>query len=270
MIYALVVLMKLYISATTPGEIANVINEKDLRLEQSLERLEAVFEKVVERDQLSPHTKFLYVIQRLGERLRNIKRSQGQKAEPKPSKMKQEQKASPAKTSPTSAPPRPRANSRPMSASESLKPQGLHLLSEAAVNNASVSPMIAPIQALPGTHSVPVNTPMDSSNTPLGTARRLPSSAASTPATMSHRLPQQLPPQPAQWYAPQGSPVDAMVMQGMDNDQLFDFPGQFGGVEDFGLAGLGMDGVTGLLMDNSGIWGGFPMDGGFFAGGWTG
>jgi hypothetical protein len=272
MIYAVVVLMKLYISATTPGEIANVINEKDLRIEENIARLEAQFQRVVERDRLSPHTKFLYVIQRLGERFKNIKRRQQEKDKPQPSKLKQEQRRSPS-----NAPTRPRSDSRPSSASGVTQAQGLQLLSEVAVNNSATStPSLLPsLQAHLVTNSAPavpqINT--SASNTPMVHSRHLPSSATSTPTTMSQQLPQAQPPQQANWYSHQPSPGDGMsaAMQGMDGQPMYDYNGQLTGLEafDFGLGGLGMgmDGaITGLFLENGGIWGTNTVPEGFFTG----
>src|ERR1700760_1820191 len=191
MIYALVVLIKLYISATTPGEIASVINEKDLRIEESLANLEGAFQRVVDRDSLCPHTKFLYVIQRLGDRFNNIKRRQQEKAYPLPSKLKQEQHRSPS-----SASTRPRSNSRPASASGIPQTQGLHLLSEVAVSNDTprTSPLVTPLQSHQSASSAQVGTPINpsSASTPVAPARHLPSSATSTPGVMV-QLQQQLP-----------------------------------------------------------------------------
>jgi hypothetical protein len=72
-IYAVVVIIKLYIAATGPGDIASIIKRDELHIEQYLERLQSLFQTIMDKDKLSPHSKFLWVIQRLVERYHGIK-----------------------------------------------------------------------------------------------------------------------------------------------------------------------------------------------------
>ncbi|RDI86648.1 Nucleolar GTP-binding protein 1 [Venturia inaequalis] len=72
-IYAVVVIIKLYIAATGPGEIGAIIKRDELHIEQYLERLQQLFQTIMDKDRLSPHSKFLWVIQRLVERYQGIK-----------------------------------------------------------------------------------------------------------------------------------------------------------------------------------------------------
>lgn len=72
-IYAVVVIIKLYIAATGPGDIAAIIKRDELHIEQYLERLQSLFQTIMDKDKLSPHSKFLWVIQRLVERYQGIK-----------------------------------------------------------------------------------------------------------------------------------------------------------------------------------------------------
>jgi hypothetical protein len=278
MIYAVVVLMKLYISASTPGgEIANVIDRKNLRLEESLKSLEAAFRRVVDRDRLAPHTKFHYVIQRLGDRFNNIKRRQQEKygTTKQPTKLSQDQKLSPT--------------TRPHSSSDSMpnmqaqqQAQGLHLLSEVATtgvsNNTPTPPLMTPLQqqhsTTPHIKSSTSTPPMNHSN-----PRLLPTNPSSTPPHIPQHLQEQIAPAPQeqnppgnQWYPTHPGEDIAAGMHGVDTqlNGAYDFTGQTGGLEafDYGL-GLGMDGsISGLFIDSWGFQGANAVSGGFF--GWHG
>jgi hypothetical protein len=109
-LYAAVVIIKLYIAATAPGEISAIIKVEELKVEQHLEQLEHVFKTIMDRDKLSPHSKFLWVIQRLIDRYNGIKSGRTGRSTP-PSARDMKQPANPAAPA-----------------------QGLHLLSEVAMS----------------------------------------------------------------------------------------------------------------------------------------
>jgi hypothetical protein len=293
--YAVVVLIKLYLSATTPGEISNVINEEDLHIEQSLTKLERSFTSITERDRLAPHTKFLFVIQQLVERYRGIKRRQD--------KLKSDE-ADKDDTRKTSSRPNSAAGGRDTPAPMGHRDpnamgrnRGLHLLSEVAM---STSPSPSP-SAHQGSSSAPAVTPVISashlsrhhSQQPTvshGHKSRhsqhisphsQPQIQHASPQHMSQPHPQGQQPQTQQqpqqqqqsqqqaqqqqWY-PQHQP-DLMPL-----GEIYDYPGHFSALEgfDYGLSGLGMgmDGaVTGLFMGDV-TWMGAPN--GWPGAGWGG
>ena len=295
-IYAVVVLIKLYLAAMTPGEVGAILREKNLNLEELLANLEKAFENIMERDRLSPHTKFLYVIRRLNERFHNIKLGQSKKVacgEPN-----------------APATPGPAAAARPSSA------QGLQILSEAAV----ASPQHG------GSASAPAVTPVNASVSPASTRTSAGPHAASVQQQqqqqqhqqrelehqqhMQHMQQQQLQQhhhhqqqqaqqqaqhqhqqhqqamvaQGAGWYPAANDPAADMAAApgtvALDNGggcSFYDFPGHLVGLEgfDYGLGGLGMgvDGaITGMFMENGGLWGMSGSMGGMWlgTGGWQG
>jgi hypothetical protein len=125
-IYAVVVIIKLYIAANSPGEIASVIKKEDLNVEQYLDRLQRVFKRMMDQDGLSPHVKFLWVIERLQERWQGIKNG-------KSNICRSGGKSTPLSESrvPSSSTAGTRAEEKGI---QDLPAQGLHLLSEAAMS----------------------------------------------------------------------------------------------------------------------------------------
>lgn len=81
-IYATVVVIKLYIAATSPGEMSAIIKIDELKVEEHLSQLERLFKSILDRDSLSPHAKFLWVIKRLTERYHGIKAGRTGKSTP--------------------------------------------------------------------------------------------------------------------------------------------------------------------------------------------
>jgi len=175
-IYAVVVLIKLYLAATTPGEIQNIINEKDLHLDEYMAGLEQSFKSIMERDRLSPHTKFLYVIQRLNERYKNIKRRQAAKKEG-------------IELNDTNCTTTQQANlpGPGNSANSANRIGGLQILSEVAVGSGSNgSP-----QQLQGSASAPVGTPADTPLTPARGIMSAPQPQHQVPPQHQQQHPQQ-------------------------------------------------------------------------------
>ncbi|KAJ8106024.1 hypothetical protein OPT61_g9817 [Boeremia exigua] len=72
-IYAIVCLMKMWVSVTSSGEVSSIIRKEDLQIEMYLERLVTMFNAIVSRDAQSPHGKFYFVAKRLQERFAQIK-----------------------------------------------------------------------------------------------------------------------------------------------------------------------------------------------------
>lgn len=72
-IYAIVCLMKMWVSVTSSGEVSSIIKKEDLQIEMYLERLVTMFNAIVSRDAQSPHGKFYFVAKRLQERFAQIK-----------------------------------------------------------------------------------------------------------------------------------------------------------------------------------------------------
>jgi hypothetical protein len=121
-IYAVVVIIKLYIAANSPGEIASVIKKEELQVEQYLAKLQRVFKRVMNQDALSPHVKFLWVIERLQERWKGIKDGQGPIC-------RSNGKSTPLSASEVKPP--PQSEVKPL---VNEPAQGLHLLSEVAMS----------------------------------------------------------------------------------------------------------------------------------------
>ncbi|ORX96806.1 hypothetical protein BCR34DRAFT_669144 [Clohesyomyces aquaticus] len=72
-IYAIVCLMKMWVSVTSAGEVGNIIKKEDLGIESYTEKLVNMFNAIVSRDAQSPHGKFYFVAKRLQERFAQIK-----------------------------------------------------------------------------------------------------------------------------------------------------------------------------------------------------
>jgi hypothetical protein len=297
-IYAVVVLIKLYISATTPGEISNIIKESDLHLDEYLVKLENSFKSIMERDRLSPHTKFLYVVQRLSDRYMNIKRRQ------------QASKAS------DSDKPHSQMGQGPSndlsSVSVPQQAQALQLLSEVAMSGNATTSATGSTSGTPQ-HSGRAASTETAGDSPLlrhtpGGQQHLHQQLHQHHQHQQHHLhhhqhqqhqhqqqqqqhqrqqqqqqqQQQLqhqqqqqqqqrqqqhqhdPQQQQGWYQTPGAGDIPIQMDGS-----FDYPGQIGGLEsfDYGLAGFGMDGaITGLFMGEGGMWGMGGVPGAFYPG----
>jgi|TARA_R110002003_G_scaffold140_22_gene12894 hypothetical protein len=72
-IYAIVCLMKMWVSVTSSGEVSSIIQKEDLQIESYTEQLVTMFNAIVSRDAQSPHGKFYFVAKRLQERFVQIK-----------------------------------------------------------------------------------------------------------------------------------------------------------------------------------------------------
>ncbi|KAH6639320.1 hypothetical protein C7974DRAFT_129000 [Boeremia exigua] len=72
-IYAIVCLMKMWVSVTSSSEVSSIIKKEDLQIEMYLERLVTMFNAIISRDAQSPHGKFYFVAKRLQERFAQIK-----------------------------------------------------------------------------------------------------------------------------------------------------------------------------------------------------
>lgn len=72
-VYAIVCLMKMWVSVTSSGEVSSIIKKEHLQIESYTEQLVTMFNAIVSRDAQSPHGKFYYVAKRLQERFAMIK-----------------------------------------------------------------------------------------------------------------------------------------------------------------------------------------------------
>jgi hypothetical protein len=124
-IYAIVCLMKMWVSVTSSGEVSNIIKQEELQIESYTERLVNMFNAIVSRDAQSPHGKFYFVAKRLQERFAQIKEGASKTEE----SIKEDSRRSSAK------PPSKGSGSRSRQSSTNQTP--LHLLSQVAMDNAS-------------------------------------------------------------------------------------------------------------------------------------
>ncbi|OCK83376.1 hypothetical protein K432DRAFT_291187 [Lepidopterella palustris CBS 459.81] len=134
-IYAIVCLMKMWVSVTSPGDMGNIISKEDLRIESYTERLVKLFNSIVSRDAQSPHGKFSFVAKRLQEKFAQIKESslKGEMIGFCPSSSQEEQRLA------TTAPDikeASKARSNPSSTTQTP----LHLLSEVAMGSSGSTP----------------------------------------------------------------------------------------------------------------------------------
>ncbi|KAF1809075.1 hypothetical protein P152DRAFT_461934 [Eremomyces bilateralis CBS 781.70] len=81
-VYTTVVLIKLYVAATSSGEISQVIHKSELRIESYLLSILQLFQGIHDRNQGIPHGKFYLVIQRLNDRFISLKRSEDPRGHP--------------------------------------------------------------------------------------------------------------------------------------------------------------------------------------------
>jgi hypothetical protein len=219
----------------------------------------------MDRDKLSPHTKFLYVVQRLSERFYNIKRrQQAAKARAAGQPIPQDPRPQYSRTQPSAsqhgANPHPRSSS---SSTQQQQAQGLQLLSEVAMSgNAGVGPTSA------------ANTPPSQhhQHQPPSSVNGSPMVAGAHPPHLQHQSPHHVHaqhPAAAQqqgWYQPTtGTPTPQHDMAlGMPGPS-FEYQGPIEAISDYDLGfgmGLGMDAtVAGLFMGDGGIWGGGNVSG---------
>jgi hypothetical protein len=132
-IYAIVCLMKMWVSVTTSSEVGNIIKQEHLQIESYTERLVNMFEAIVSRDAQSPHGKFYFVAKRLQDRFSQIKEGTERPDQHNPA---DEPRRAPAKTT---------AGKRSRQSSTNQTP--LHLLSEVAMSN-SGTPVSQPPQTM--------------------------------------------------------------------------------------------------------------------------
>ena len=239
-IYAVVVLIKLYIAAKSPGEMCNIIKTDDLGVESYIERMYNLFKSFMERDSNSPHSKFLYVMERLQIRFTELQR--GEDAVNGRGKPTLAQIAAGAQ------------GSTPVTPS-TAQAQGLHLLSEAAMSGTQPAPVAAP----PQQQQPPPPQQQQQQQQPHHAPGQPPQSwyahpqpgdmaAAAAAAAAAASAPQLgLDPHGYGAYAPDGMAAAASAAAGFDGD--FDF-----GLGGLGMAGMGMDGaISGLFMAD-GLW----------------
>ncbi|KAF2469107.1 uncharacterized protein BDR25DRAFT_51123 [Lindgomyces ingoldianus] len=124
-IYAIVCLMKMWVSVTSAGEVGTIIKKEHLGIESYTEKLVNMFNAIVSRDAQSPHGKFYFVAKRLQERFAQIKEGT-QKIDT--TEIRDEQRRSESKPS----------NKRPRQSSANQTP--LHLLSEVAMGSSASTP----------------------------------------------------------------------------------------------------------------------------------
>ncbi|KAF1978932.1 hypothetical protein BU23DRAFT_524583 [Bimuria novae-zelandiae CBS 107.79] len=125
-VYAIVCLMKMWVSVTTSGEVGSFINKDHLQIETYTERLVTMFNAIVSRDAQSPHGKFYFVAKRLQERFAHIKEG-ASKAE-QSSDGNEDSRSSTVKST-----------SKPRSRQSSQNQTPLHLLSEVAMGSSNTA-----------------------------------------------------------------------------------------------------------------------------------
>ncbi|KAF2875921.1 hypothetical protein BDV95DRAFT_285689 [Massariosphaeria phaeospora] len=118
-VYAIVCLMKMWVSVTSSVEVGDIIKKEHLQIESYNERLVNMFNTIVSHDAQSPHGKFYFVTKRLQERFTRIKEgaSRTEPSDPNEDICR-----------PTTAP-----RSRPSDANQTP----LHLLSEVAMGSST-------------------------------------------------------------------------------------------------------------------------------------
>jgi hypothetical protein len=137
-IYAIVCLMKMWVSVTSSGEVSSIIKQEDLAIEIYTERLVTMFNAIVSRDAQSPHGKFYFVAKRLQQRFAQIK--EGARADTADADAaRQPSTATTTTTTPPRQPPTgSSSSSQPQSQSQTQTP--LHLLSEVAMGSSTSAP----------------------------------------------------------------------------------------------------------------------------------
>ncbi|KAF2458216.1 hypothetical protein BDY21DRAFT_284481 [Lineolata rhizophorae] len=64
-IFALVCLMKFWVSVNRPGDLGNLVKAQELHLEDYFQSLDRIFQSIVDVDVMAPHAKFHFVIKHL-------------------------------------------------------------------------------------------------------------------------------------------------------------------------------------------------------------
>lgn len=202
-VYTTVVLLKLYVAATTPGEMMNIIKKDELRVESYLNRLQKHFQAIMDRDSQIPHAKFLFVIQRLNERYMTILRDVEKRGNGDPEQ--QPRNPPPPKMLRTDVP---------------APHQGLRLLSEVAMGGAPPMPHSAPASAAS----------QQMRGLPPGHGPPHPHHQPTHPAQQQN----------GQWYPPQTPHPMAQVPIGMPIDPMAygQYNGQFAGFGEFARSSL--------------------------------
>lgn len=113
-------LIKLFIAAKSPGEMRNVIKPEELGVESYIERMHNLFKSFMERDSNSPHSKFMFVMERLQTRFSELQRG--------------EEVVGNGRGKPTLAQIAAGAQGSTPVTPSTGQAQGLHLLSEAAMS----------------------------------------------------------------------------------------------------------------------------------------
>ncbi|KAF2791301.1 hypothetical protein K505DRAFT_280972 [Melanomma pulvis-pyrius CBS 109.77] len=121
-IYAIVCLMKMWVSVTTSSDVGSIIKQEHLQIESYTERLVNMFEAIVSRDAQSPHGKFYFVAKRLQDRFSQIKEGTTRSEQPETN-----DESRPASIKPV--------GKRTRQSSANQTP--LHLLSEVAMGSSS-------------------------------------------------------------------------------------------------------------------------------------
>ncbi|CAN9135900.1 hypothetical protein CUC08_Gglean003025 [Alternaria sp. MG1] len=122
-IYAIVCLMKMWVSVTSSGEVGSIIKKEDLEIEAYTEQLVSMFNAIVSRDAQSPHGKFYFVAKRLQERFAHIKEGASSDHQ--------------TETDHESARNASQQPSRPSTRQEPANQTPLHLLSEVAMGSSN-------------------------------------------------------------------------------------------------------------------------------------
>ena len=123
-IYAIVCLMKMWVSVTSSTDVSNIIKKEELKIESYTEQLVNMFNAIVSRDAQSPHGKFYFVAKRLQERFAQIKEGT--------SKNSMVESDGPRRQT-------SKSSSKPRSRQSSTNQTPLHLLSEVAMGSSSGS-----------------------------------------------------------------------------------------------------------------------------------
>ncbi|KAF2002044.1 hypothetical protein P154DRAFT_431586 [Amniculicola lignicola CBS 123094] len=134
-IYAIVCLMKMWVSVTGPGEVGSIIKKEHLGIESYTDRLVNMFNSIVSRDAQSPHGKFYFVAKRLQERFAQIKEGAS--------------RSDSTDTEPRRKPSAPKPRSRQSSNNQTP----LHLLSEVAMGSSTTPQQQQQEHPAPQSHS---------------------------------------------------------------------------------------------------------------------
>ena len=79
--YCVIVLVKLYLAARPPDELHNVIKLNEAQVESYIDRMIQRLQSFIDKDPVSPHTKFLFVMKKMRVRFNEIQRGESGGAE---------------------------------------------------------------------------------------------------------------------------------------------------------------------------------------------